>query len=292
MTLIITAVTSERIFQASDRRLIGTSPATGANLTIENRNKIVCVRCKDAHFSIAFAGAATLGRKAKTKAVQAALDSGMTGPELTTDEWLVYLLTDIDASTKSLATIITFCRDRATQHIGRLNCSRREKRLSLVAAGFRGGEPFVISISNTEDLHGKTIATCQPNFKAFPYRLKKDTKRKDNVSIIVAGAEQSYTDVARNKTRGLIRKGLFHLANDEDIMQELANQIKAVAAVDLSVGKDCMVTAIYRDREIPILAHYIPERTSSMSFLPPYIGSGISTMHGYVHSGDEDSPSR
>jgi hypothetical protein len=61
MTMIATLVARNKVVQVSDRRL--TWPNGG--LADDEANKAICVKCNNAHFSIAYTGLAEIGKERK-----------------------------------------------------------------------------------------------------------------------------------------------------------------------------------------------------------------------------------
>ena len=93
MTLILTVATGQNIFQASDRRL--TMP--DGVLRDDEANKAICVRCRNAHFVIAYTGLAEIGAKR-------------------TDAWIVEQLSAMKVGNKGIEQIGRGCVRRVRHH--------------------------------------------------------------------------------------------------------------------------------------------------------------------------------
>jgi hypothetical protein len=108
VTLIITALTANKIVQASDRRL--TRFADGS-IFDDEANKAVCVGCKDAYFSIAYTGLGSISSKK-------------------IDEWLLDYLISIQAFQIDVPSIVNKLEKHLTTTFRSL--PRKYKRATYV----------------------------------------------------------------------------------------------------------------------------------------------------------------
>lgn len=111
MTLIITALAKNKVVQASDRRLT----RLDGSLFDDQANKVICVRCNNAMFSVAYTGIARIGGKR-------------------TDEWIAdYFDAVPDIALKPIHEIRRELTDYATATFAR---HQKPMFLDVVMAGF------------------------------------------------------------------------------------------------------------------------------------------------------------
>jgi len=128
MTLILNILTSNRVIQASDRRL--TLP--NGEIDDVEANKAICVVCANAIFSIGYTGLAFFRKKR-------------------TDEWITEYLAQMNMEELQLSSLVDNLRKSLKIKINTLPNPISNKRLSVVIAGFLNYSPFVCQISNCED---------------------------------------------------------------------------------------------------------------------------------------------
>src|SRR5215217_6787339 len=134
MTLILTLIATNKVVQISDRRL-----TLNGETCDSNANKLVCVGCDDARFSVGYTGVAEIDGQR-------------------TDYWLVEQIESIfRAGHRDVLTVYKMLEEQATKAVSRLQYKGRPvhpqgRGLTLVLARYReiGGTvvPFLAYITN------------------------------------------------------------------------------------------------------------------------------------------------
>ena len=264
MTLILTLLATNKIVQVSDRRL-----TLNGEVCDSNANKLVCVGCDDAHFSIGYTSVADIDGQR-------------------TDYWLVDQIESIfDSGHSDVLTIYRELANKASSAISRLRYKGRlvhpkRRGLTLALAGYRtiSGTtvPFLAYISNIA-LDAATPFDVQPSFfrKGWMFNPRAP---KDRQWLYINGAEGAFTagDKPANAIRGrllatrrLLRKiDLGHRPESRTTADRMAWLVRQAAKhphYGPYIGPDCLSVVIYPD-DPGMLTHYHPEKATTVEYGP------------------------
>lgn len=266
MTLIITAVTPDKIIQASDRRLT----YTDGGLCGDNANKAVCVGCKDAHFAIAYTGLAEIKGKR-------------------TDIWLIDYLASINASQMQVPAIVNAIEKQANDSLKAV--PKEYKKMTFVLVGYRNRMPFIALISNFEDLKNKS-GEAQDSFNTDVRQVRGlITNPQKGLWIYVNGCEQAVDKPIHRRIRKLHRKRFFHREQPEVIADTVVSLIRAASRTrpyGRFVGRDCMTVVLKASSEEGINTKYHPDKRSPVTYMPHLITGGLA--HKGIEYWTEEPP--
>ena len=236
MTLIIAVLTHDRVVQVSDRRL----SRPDGTLFDDEANKAITVSCKDASFAVAYTGLGIVGRER-------------------TDKWLTNYLVSIDAAGKRL-TEIAMCLQTKLASLRRRRVPRGAiSKLTLMLAGFWGGQAFAGVISNAEE--SKLLW------------LRHDRKRKDAVAELVRGA--AIDRAIHQRIKKLKRQRFFQKAEGEAVAERLVSLVRAATRTARTggyIGRNCMSVTITPLPDYPknceLRSSYHPDGQRSIAYGP------------------------
>ena len=263
MTLILTLVATNKIVQVSDRRL-----TLDGEVCDSNANKLVCVGCDDAHFSIGYTGVAEIAGQS-------------------TDYWLVDQIESIFSSGhRDILNVYNELADKATTAVRGLRYKGRPvhpkyKGLTLALAGFRqiNGTtvPFLAYISNV-DLDAPSPFDVQTSFfrKGWMYDPRPPA---DKQMLYINGAEGAFT--ARDKpantilkryweTKRLLRKVDLYRTEGRTTaarMAWLVRQATKHPRYGPYIGPDCLSVVLHPDNP-GMPTHYHPEKAATIEHMP------------------------
>ena len=247
MTLIITALTANKIVQASDRRL--TRFADGS-IFDDEANKAVCVSCKDAYFSIAYTGLASINSKK-------------------TDEWLLDYLISIKAFQIDAASIVKELEKHLTMTFRPL--PRKYKRATFVLAGYRNYIPFRVIISNFERENLWPPGEAQDTFLSYVGWMKKNSHPEKANSIAISGMQQAFNRSLIRKIKQLMRSRFFQEKESKVVADKLVSFIREAAATPRFgqyIGRNCMVVTMTPNPNNGFVAKYYPDKASPYRYSP------------------------
>ncbi len=269
MTLILTLLATNKIVQVSDRRL-----TLNGKTCDSNANKLVCVGCDDAHFSVGYTGVAEIDGQG-------------------TDYWLVDQIESIFASGhRNVLTIYKELTNKATKAISRLRyVPWRYRGLTLVLAGYRAISgtvvPFLAYISNI-DLDAASPFDVQRTFfrEGWMYDPRPSA---DQQILYINGAKGAFTagDKHANailrrywETKRLLRRiDLGYRPESRvsaDRMAWLVRQATKHPQCGPLIGPDCLSVVIHPDNsEMP--THYHPEKSTTVEYGPHLVTPMLST---------------
>ena len=273
MTLILTLVSTNKIVQVSDRRL-----TLDGEVCDSNANKLVCVGCDDAHFSIGYTGVAEIAGQR-------------------TDYWLVDQIESIFSSGhRDVLNVYKELADKATTAVRGLRYKGRpvhpkHKGLTLALAGFRqiNGTtvPFLAYISNV-DLDAPSPFDVQTSFfrKGWMYDPGPLAEKQ---MLYINGAEGAFT--ARDKpadailkryweTKRLLRKVDLGYRPEgrttADRMAWLVRQATKHPRYGPYIGPDCLSVVLHPDNP-GMPTHYHPEKATTIEYGPHLVTPMLST---------------
>jgi hypothetical protein len=274
MTLILTLIATNKIVQVSDRRLtVNGKPCDS------NANKLVCVGCGDARFSVGYTGVAEIDGQG-------------------TDYWLVDQIESIFGSGhQDVLTIYKELANKATKAVSRLRDKRgyevpwRYRGLTLILTGYRviSGTvvPFLAYVSNI-DLAAASPFDVQRTFftKGWIYDPRPSA---DQQMLYINGARGAFTagDKHANTilgrhwetTRLLRRIDLGYRPESRvsaDRMAWLVRQATKHPGCGHLIGPDCLSVVIHPDNP-GMLSHYHPEKATTVEYGPHFVTPMFST---------------
>lgn len=216
MTLIISAVTSKKIYQVTDTRL--TLPNGDVFNDFSIKTTIVC--CSNAFISISYTGIAFLDN-------------------LRMDEWLVKILTDFHAWEKNLLEVAEHIKSAATIEFKKIN--NQKKHHTFVLAGWvdnpKGKAPTTGLITNCEDENFKFLAVPLDHFEIRSLTLKKEANLNKCHGVCINGTEPA---IKERYFRKQLNKFYFNKLNNDsdgnDVVKDLVKLIR-IAASHKKYGK-------------------------------------------------------
>lgn len=249
MTLIITALTANKIIQASDRRL--TRFADGS-IFDDEANKAVCVRCKDAYFSMAYTGLAAIN-------------------SIRMDEWLVDYLNSIKAFQLDVASIVKRLEKHLTVEFASL--PRKYKAATFVLAGYTYHVPlpFREIISNFERENLWPPGEAQDAFLSYKWWMKKNGHPEKEYSITISGTQQAFNRDIIRKLKHLKRTRFFQEKDSKIVADKMVSFIREATETPRYgqyIGKNCMAVTMPSNPDDGFLAKYYPEKVSPYVYSP------------------------
>lgn len=273
MTLILTLIATNKIVQVSDRRL-----TLNGKTCDSNANKLVCVGCDDARFSVGYTGVAEI-------------DGQGTG------YWLVDQIESIFRSGhQDVLTVYKMLEEKATKAVSRLQYKGRPvhpqgKGLTLVLTGYReiSGTvvPFLAYVSNVA-LDAASPFGVQTSFfrKGWMYDPRPAADRQ---KLYINGAEGAFTagDKPANtilkrywETKRLLRKiDLGYRPESRTTAERLAWLVRQATKhprYGPLVGPDCLSVVIHPDNP-GMPTHYHPEKATTIEYGPHLVTPMLST---------------
>src|SRR5215217_1042413 len=278
MTLILTLIATNKVVQISDRRL-----TLNGETCDSNANKLVCVGCDDARFSVGYTGVAEIDGQR-------------------TDYWLVEQIESIfRAGHRDVLTVYKMLEEQATKAVSRLQYKGRPvhpqgRGLTLVLARYReiGGTvvPFLAYITNVA-LDAASPFDVQTSFfrKGWMYdpRLPADRQK-----LYINGAEGAFTAGDRSanttlkrywETTRLLRKiDLGYRPESQTTAERMAWLVRQATKhpqYGPLVGPDCLSVVIHPNNpKIP--THYHPEKATTIEYGPHLVTPMLSTWDARV----------
>jgi len=253
MTLILTVVTTEKVVQASDRRLT----IAGQGVFDDEANKAVCVSCKDAAFCVAYTGLGLIGSKLQR-----------------TDAWLADTLTIMQAGRRTLLEICESLQSATRAALRPVNTSQpQQKRLTFVLAGFCMGQGFLASISNQEDESMKLLPSPRPDFRTHIRVIRQGAHRNRALIFSCSGAEAAL-DVIEPRLRKLFRGRFFQRADPGAAAPELVMLIRAAARSSSAqgyIGRSCMTSSLVIGADPGFTCDYYSSDARPQEYMPHLI---------------------
>lgn len=273
MTIIITALTANKVIQASDRRLT----FSNGGIFDDEANKAVCVSCKDAYFSMAYTGLALIN-------------------SIKTDEWLVDYLISIKAFQLDLASIVKGLEKHLTVVFAPLpgTC----KRATFVLAGYRYPRslPFMVIISNFERENIWPPGEAQDAFLSYCLLMKKNSHPEKAYSIAINGMQQAFGRDIKRSLNNLIRSNFFQENESKVVADKLVSFIREAAEsprFGQYIGQSCMAVTMSPNPSDSFVARYYPDKASPYLYSPHLLAaSGIAFKEVEVWIGKGPSPWR
>jgi hypothetical protein len=265
MTLILNILTSNRIIQASDRRL--TLP--NGDIFDDEANKAICVVCADAIFSIGYTGLAYFGKKR-------------------TDEWLTEYLAEMNLEELQLSCLVENLRNALKIKISTLPNPISNKGLSVVIAGFLNNYPIVCQISNLEDECFSRLKKTDSEFHVGILQIKKGFPEKRLFCCSFHGWESSVNRTLTNHIKRLKRTRFFHKSGNSIVANEAVSLIRAAARNTESknkIGRSCMSVVIEKN-SLNFETRYHPARSSPQLYAPHLVTPGASFKNFELWTGE------
>lgn len=251
MTLIITVLTANKVLQASDRRLTST---TDGSVLDDEANKAVCVGCKDAYFSIAYTGLASINTMNGT---------------MKTDEWLLGYLISIYAFQMDVSSISKALEGFLTTTFSPF--PKENKRATFVLAGYKHYRPFRVIISNFERENLWPPGEAQNRFLSYFGWMKKNDHTETAYSIAISGTRQAVSRAIIWKLKGLIRNNFFQEKESKIVADTLVSLIREAADTarfGQYIGRNCMVVTMTPNPNDGFVAKYYPAKASPYQYTP------------------------
>ena len=215
MTLIISAVTSKKMYQVSDTRL-----TKNGDVFDDFSIKTTLVSCRNAFISISYTGIAYLSN-------------------LRTDEWLVKILSDFHAWDKTLIEIAEYIKSAATIEFKKINNPKKHHTFVLMGwfVNAKGIAPTIGLITNCEDENFKFLDIPLEHFEVRTLTLKKDAKLNKSYALCINGTEPA---IAEKYFRKQLHKFIFNKLNNntdyKDAVKDLVKFVR-IAASHKKYGK-------------------------------------------------------
>lgn len=250
MTLIMTVATADKAVQASDRRLT----SVNSNSFEDDRNKALCIRCSDAHFSVAYTGVAFIDSKR-------------------TDEWILDYLISIRAFRMTASDISKALGKHRTATFGSIH-HKFNKKLTLVLSGFRRSVPFVMHISNFERENIWPHGEAQDEFLRYVRWGKKNSNLEKGYCFAINGNQRAVSREILWKIKALLRSGFFQMAESMVVAERLVSFIREAAGTPKqgsSVGRNCMVVTMTLNAHDGFVSKYYPDEVSPCQYAPHLI---------------------
>ncbi len=273
MTLIITALTANKIIQASDRRL--TYP--NGSIFDDEANKAVCVSCKDAYFSMAYTGLAKMSL-------------------MKTDEWLLDYLNSIKAFQIDVASIVKGLEKSLSVAFAHL--PRKYKRTTFVLAGYRYHIPlpFLVIISNFERENLWPPGEAQDAFLSYDWLMKKNAHPEKAYSFTISGTRQAFNRDIIRKVKHLMRTRFFQEKDSKIVADRMVSFIREAAETPRFgqyIGQNCMVVSMSPNPNDGFVTKYYPDKASPYQYSPHLLAApGIAFKEVEVWIGKGPPPWR
>jgi hypothetical protein len=264
MTLIISAVTSKKMYQVSDTRL-----TRNGDLYNDYSIKTTLVACKNAFISISYTGLAYLDN-------------------LRTDEWLVKILSDFHAWDKTLIEIAEHIKSAATIEFKKIN--NQILCHSFVIIGYFVNAKCIASptiglITNCEDENFKSLNVPLDHFEIRTLTLKKDAKLNESYALCINGMEPATKEeYFRKQLHEFISNKLNNNTDFNDVIKDLVELVR-IAASHEKYGKylNKYCVSVYFEIGNPVVnASYHNLDNKKISYLPNFI-----TKKGLTFTGIE-----
>jgi SEC-C motif len=248
MTLLVSLATSQHALLIADRRI-----TRGGQLDDDEYNKVCIFFCEDARLAFAFTGIATYEM-------------------FHASDWLCTTLSDIGATTRSIADVLVKLCSQAGDRLRKVNTP--DRALTIVATGFvywgESPQPITYILSNI-DASGR----LQPHFEL---RTASPGVGSD-VSLEVAGARSSLPF----DTEKTLRKLALQPGNGSSLMRfaakSLQNSARSGKNRDL-IGEQCNGVFIPAGIDTTVNATYFSAFVTFRAFGPNVVMAGGSAVIG------------
>ncbi len=234
MTLIITLISKNNVIQASDRRI--SSPLTDGSAfpLSDNHNKMVYVRCADAHFVFSYTGQARVIDAVSAKAISTAMFAAQT-------------LFNEKAYDLKFDEIATCFRHKIMPHY-----EARVPGVAFIFAGFScGGDPFHYYF-RTKDIEPKAIVDSATGF------------------LSIAGATGAVSSFLEQRLSRVITRREFKIDDGRRLAKKLVGVIR-MASKDKKygsyIGPDCTTVRLKPNRRM-IFPLYHSDKPTVRSYTP------------------------
>lgn len=263
MTLIITALSENAVFQVSDRRLTRTNGSLYDDLAI----KAICVSCVDASFCIAYTGLAQIG-------------------SCRTDEWVTDYLASIKAGELGFTELLDSLQKHVASTFRGLRNLGRIRGITFVIAGFGRPGPFMGLLSNVEDGNGNWLRDIDDNFRArFYFRNDKPMRKLD---LVINGREKA-TETLDKAIQKIRQRYLGK--SQEKVMAVLVQLIREAAGHPKGgymIGRNCMGVMVNPTGCFSCQDY--PENDSPQQYMPHIILRGASYKDIKIWTGSGAPP--
>jgi hypothetical protein len=276
MTLILTLVATNKIVQVSDRRL-----TLNRETCDSSANRLVCVGCDDAHFSIGYTGVAEIDGQR-------------------TDYWLVDQISSIFSSGhQDVLAVYKALAEKATSAVSRLRYKGRlvhpqGRGLTLALAGYRVMSettvPFLAYISNVA-LDASSPFEVQARFfrKGWIFDPRPSADRQ---MLYINGAEGAFT--AGDKPANTILKQYWETKRSlskidlgyrpesrttAEILAWLVRQATKHPRYGPYIGPDCLSVVLHPDNP-GMPTHYHPEKAATIEHMPHLVTPMLAMWDG------------
>ena len=260
MTLVLSCITEDVVYQVSDRRLTFFQPA--GKLMDDHTNKAVFVE-----------GRAAFGYTGISQV------NGMR-----TDNWLFDLVSRL--GTPNVGTVVRGLRDEATKAFRRMHVATRYKRHAFQCVGWflnnpanmSEFEPGILTIHNALDEQGEWLAYAQPEFairEDFP-KVRGNQFHLSMVGMSCSAGERAYV-------RSVMRKCAHRAQNRERAI--LAGLVHAIRWLSLRYEPNSPVGRNLMGLMVPKTAAEEVLTTGRASLTLDSVGFGASFFYYPEHGG-------
>ena len=241
MTLLITAMTADKVVQASDRRLTWTD----GRVYSDNANKAVCVQCRDARFTVAYTGLAHVGR-------------------VPSDEWLLDCLLAMSAFDMPVRMIVDNLKRNLTTAFS------KKTQTTFVMAGFINAGHFPSLCRILRKIVFGPLRMPKNSFVSDVLILRRCAQAGH--ALLIQGAQQSVTRSILWEIKGVIRSRYLQRSTCEQIAGRLVSLIRKAAdgqsRMHRTIGQDCMTTTMSLTQSGAFDAKYHPLGEASAIYAP------------------------
>ncbi len=263
MTLIITAISNNTIYQVSDRLL-----TVNGNSYNPNANKAICVAGQDSQIVMAYTGLA---------------EFTLNGKSIPTDELIIDYLSQINAGFLQLEDILKHLAAYLARQISLQVYESKYLKLALVVAGFVQDQVVTGGVSNFEKEDGSLI----PIQKGFNWWVKRACSYSDTAAgFIVNGVESVVDDTFWSEIE---KKGRRIVYEDQSkVVRRLTNFVRWASKDKIYgkyIGKDCMVTVLKRNEGFE--SYFCPFNKKPILHAPHVIFGGVSMKNIMLRYGSE-----
>jgi hypothetical protein len=275
MTWIITAGSTDRMIQVSDRRLT----RSDGSLFDDHANKVVCLTCSDASAAISYTGLGFVGT-----------------PEKRTDLWLLETLYDLHAPNQFFPQVMAGLEARATDVLSHTAGVSARNDLTFVGAGFSGdGRGIYFSISNTVDASGDAIGHAADSFTGHFWIAKPNPNGPSGRLLAIDGYPPP--EAIKQRFAALSESGFFRDQPTGTVIDALVATVREASNDPDThglIGENCMSVVVSRDGGFEA-AYYPADQPAPILYSPHFLtgqgGAVLAYADVYTRNGWTDSPS-
>lgn len=263
MTMYITVATTDRVVQASDRRITTFRNGIIAHID-DDTNKAVVVSCHIGNFCVAYSGLAII-RKATTESVIAEIFSSIIKKSRSPKSLFDHFTTELSDKFSSTGIPQNF------KYLLKTDIS--------IAGYLHTGALFYLRISNCKDKNKNEIG-LQKSFNYYG-RLVENPNHRDKtkgIYVEIGGISAANDQKIREEViRPLSRVRFFHRTSSETISKKLVEIIREFSQQPESngyVGQNVMITVLHASPKQNNLFQYYDARNKPIKYSPQLVFDG------------------